>query len=50
MDELIYLVGESIANENPEIKSDLTDACREARSAGKQTYFLDYAIDIFHSR
>jgi hypothetical protein len=27
-------LGESIANENPEIKSDLTDACREARSAG----------------
>jgi hypothetical protein len=35
MNELIYLLGESIANENPEIKSDLTDACREARSAGE---------------
>ena len=27
--------GESIANENAEIKADLTDACREARSAGE---------------
>jgi hypothetical protein len=35
MNDLIFLLGESIANENPEIKSDLTDACREARSAGK---------------
>ena len=30
----IALLGESIANENPEIKSDLTDACREAGLAG----------------
>ncbi|CAF1073113.1 unnamed protein product [Rotaria sordida] len=33
--ERFVSVGESIANENPEIKSDLTDACREARSAGE---------------
>ena len=28
-------LGESIGNENPEIKSDLIDACREARLAGE---------------
>lgn len=28
------VLGESIASENPEIKSDLLDACREARTAG----------------
>ncbi|CAF1529371.1 unnamed protein product [Adineta steineri] len=33
--ERFVSVGESIANENSEIKSDLTDACREARSAGE---------------
>ncbi|CAF2904911.1 unnamed protein product [Rotaria sp. Silwood2] len=33
--ERFVSVGESIANENPEIKADLTDACREARSAGE---------------
>ncbi|CAF3642728.1 unnamed protein product [Rotaria socialis] len=33
--ERFVSVGESIANENPEIKSDLIDACREARSAGE---------------
>lgn len=33
--ERFVSVGESIAGENPEIKIDLTDACREARSAGK---------------
>ncbi|CAF3144823.1 unnamed protein product [Rotaria socialis] len=32
--ERFVSVGESIGNENPEIKSDLIDACREARSAG----------------
>ncbi len=37
----LFRLGESIANENPEIKSDLTDACREARSAGKQNHFSE---------
>jgi hypothetical protein len=32
---LSLLLGESIGNENPEIKSDLLDACREAQTAGK---------------
>ncbi|CAF3808246.1 unnamed protein product [Rotaria magnacalcarata] len=32
--ERFVSVGESIGNENPEIKSDLIDGCREARSAG----------------
>ncbi|CAF3396536.1 unnamed protein product [Rotaria sp. Silwood1] len=33
--ERFVSVGESIGNENPEIKSDLIDACREARIAGE---------------
>ncbi|UJR36232.1 hypothetical protein I4U23_028964 [Adineta vaga] len=33
--ERFVSVGETIGNENPEIKSDLTDACREARTAGE---------------
>ncbi|CAF1240152.1 unnamed protein product [Adineta ricciae] len=33
--ERFVSVGESIGNENPEIKSDLIDACREARTAGE---------------
>jgi hypothetical protein len=33
--ERFVSVGESIGNENPEIKSDLIDACREARLAGE---------------
>ncbi|CAF0783629.1 unnamed protein product [Rotaria sordida] len=33
--ERFVSVGESIGNENPEIKSDLIDTCREARIAGE---------------
>ncbi|CAF4349984.1 unnamed protein product [Adineta steineri] len=33
--ERFVSVGESIGNENPEIKSDLIDACREARTSGE---------------
>ncbi|CAF3361595.1 unnamed protein product [Rotaria sp. Silwood1] len=36
--ERFVSVGESIGNENPEIKSDLIDACREARIAGKSNF------------
>ena len=36
MDNVFFLLqGESIGNENPEIKSDLIDACREARTSGE---------------
>ncbi len=38
--EFLSYLGESIGNENPEIKSDLIDACREARLAGK--YQINY--------
>jgi hypothetical protein len=33
--ERFVLVGETIADDNPEIKLDLYEACREARSADK---------------
>ena len=36
--ERFVSVGESIANENAEIRSDLIDACKEARLAG--SFFL----------
>jgi len=39
-----YLLGESIAAENPEIKSDLMDACREARTAGMCNNFSSFLI------
>lgn len=32
-------VGETIADDNPEIRDDMYDSCKEARSAGEQ-YFL----------
>lgn len=35
--ERFVTVGETIADDNPEIKQDMYDACKEARSAGKMT-------------
>lgn len=32
--ERFVTVGETIADDNPEIKQDMYDACKEARSAG----------------
>ena len=34
------LVGETIADDNPEIKLDMYEACREARNAGKFSSFI----------
>lgn len=33
--ERFVTVGETIADENPEIKQDMYDACKEARVSGK---------------
>lgn len=33
--ERFVTVGETIADDNPEIKQDMYDACKEARAAGK---------------
>lgn len=33
--ERFVTVGETIADDNPEIKQDMYDACKEARKAGK---------------
>lgn len=33
--ERFICVGETIADDNPEIKQDMYDACKEARTAGK---------------
>ena len=38
--ERFVLVGETIADDNPDIKLDMYDACREARNAGKQHSLL----------
>jgi len=38
-------VGETIADDNPEIRDDMYDSCKEARSAGEQFFhlpFMDY--------
>lgn len=37
--ERFVSVGESIASENVEIKTDLIEACREARNSGKNFLF-----------
>jgi hypothetical protein len=33
--ERFVTVGETIADDNPEIKDDMYEACKEARAAGK---------------
>jgi hypothetical protein len=33
--ERFVTVGETIADDNPEIKEDMYEACKEARAAGK---------------
>lgn len=33
--ERFVTVGETIADDNPEIRQDMYDACKEARAAGK---------------
>uniref|UniRef100_A0A182WDQ8 Alpha-catulin n=1 Tax=Anopheles minimus TaxID=112268 RepID=A0A182WDQ8_9DIPT len=38
--ERFVTVGETIADDNPEIKQDMYDACKEARAAGKFKAFL----------
>ena len=37
--ERFVCVGESIAEENPEINHDMCEACKEARNAGKVIIF-----------
>lgn len=36
--ERFVTVGETIADDNPEIKTDMYDACKEARTAGTCQY------------
>ena len=36
--ERFVLVGETIADDNPDIKLDMYESCREARNAGKIWY------------
>lgn len=38
--ERFVTVGETIADDNPEIKQDMYEACKEARTAGKTFIFL----------
>ncbi|KAL0100744.1 hypothetical protein PUN28_019252 [Cardiocondyla obscurior] len=38
--ERFVTVGETIADDNPEIKQDMYEACKEARVAGKINYIL----------
>lgn len=38
--ERFVTVGETIADDNPDIKQDMYDACKEARAAGEQKTFI----------
>jgi len=42
---MFFFQGETIGNENPEIKSDLLDACREVRAAGESIKHLTCITD-----
>lgn len=44
--ERFVTVGETIADDNPEIKQDMYDACKEARVAGKY-HFTIFFICIY---
>lgn len=37
--ERFVTVGETIADDNPDIKQDMYDACKEARAAGERENF-----------
>lgn len=40
--ERFVTVGEKIADDNPEIKQDMYEACKEARAAGKSVIHVFY--------
>lgn len=44
--ERFVTVGETIADDNPEIKQDMYDACKEARTAGNFTFIFIIAIFV----
>lgn len=45
--ERFVLVGETIADDNSEIKLDMYEACREARQAGKTILFVqNYKLNV----
>jgi hypothetical protein len=45
--ERFVLVGETIADDNSEIKLDMYEACREARQAGLLNLKIQYLREIF---
>lgn len=45
--ERFVTVGETIADDNPEIKQDMYDACKEARAAGE---LIERNLELFHRR
>lgn len=42
-------VGESIADENPEIKNEMCEACHEARQAGKLSAKMPL-VELLHTK
>lgn len=47
--ERFVTVGETIADDNPEIKQDMYDACKEARTAGNFWIWLCYDFRILNA-
>lgn len=48
--ERFVTVGETIADDNPEIKADMYLECKEARAAGEYTHILCIYIYIYTHR
>ena len=49
--ERFVTVGETIADDNPEIKEDMYEACKEARAAGRYLHvFSNLYHCIYYSR
>ena len=45
--ERFVAVGEAIADDNPEIKIEMYDACKDARAAGKLSFIHKWHLGIF---
>jgi hypothetical protein len=48
--ERFVTVGETIADDNPDIKQDMYDACKEARAAGEENllFFFVAVLSFIH--
>ena len=47
--EILATVGETIADENPEIRSDMLEACRDSRAASGEISAFSERYPLFHA-